>query len=153
MTTPCIVREVAASDYARWRPLWDGYNAFYGREGESALPERITGLSWQRFLDPQEPMHALVAEDHGSLVGLAHYLYHRSTIRPELSCYLSDLYTLPSHRGRGIGRSLIEGVYARCRSAGVHGVYWQTHESNAAGRRLYDTLARYDGFIVYDREV
>jgi GNAT superfamily N-acetyltransferase len=153
MTTPCIVREVSTSDYALWRPLWDGYNAFYGRAGESALPERITRLSWQRFLDPQEPMHALVAEDHGALVGLAHYLYHRSTIRPELSCYLSDLYTLPSHRGRGIGRSLIERVYAQCRSAGVQGVYWQTHESNAAGRRLYDTLARYDGFIVYDREL
>ncbi len=153
MSAHAVVRKIAAGDYAGWRPLWDGYNAFYGREGGSALPEQITRISWQRFLDAQEPMHALVAEDQGLLVGLAHYLFHRSTIRPELSCYLSDLYTLPSHRGRGIGRALIERVYAECRSAGVKGVYWQTHESNAAGRRLYDTLARYDGFIVYDREV
>ena len=153
MSAQCVVRKVEAGDYALWRPLWDGYNTFYGREGESALPERITQISWQRFLDPQEPMHALVAEDQGLLIGLAHYLFHRSTIRPEFSCYLSDLYTLPAHRGRGIGRALIEGVYTECRSAGVKGVYWQTHESNAAGRRLYDALARYEGFIVYDREV
>ena len=153
MSAACVVRKIEAADYAGWRPLWEGYNAFYGREGESALPERITLLSWQRFLDPEEPMHALLADDQGSLVGLAHYLFHRSTIRPELSCYLSDLYTLPAQRGRGVGRALIEGVYAECRSAGVRGVYWQTHETNAAGRRLYDALARYDGFIVYDREV
>jgi len=153
MNTHCVVRKAEPGDYAGWRPLWDGYNAFYGREGESALPERITRLSWQRFLDPEEPMHALVADDQGSLIGLAHYLFHRSTIRPELSCYLSDLYTLPAQRGRGVGRALIEGVCAECRSAGVRGVYWQTHESNAAGRRLYDTLASYDGFIVYDREL
>lgn len=153
MSAQCVVRKVEVGDYERWRPLWEGYNAFYGREGKSALAEQITQISWQRFLDPQEPMHALVAEDQGLLAGLAHYLFHRSTIRPEPSCYLSDLYTLPSHRGRGIGRALIEGVYAQCRSAGVKGVYWQTHESNAAGRRLYDTLAHCDGFIVYDREL
>jgi GNAT superfamily N-acetyltransferase len=153
MSTPWLVRRVEAADYAGWRPLWEGYNAFYGRQGASALPEPITLTSWQRFLDPREPMYALVAGDQGTLVGLAHYLFHRSTIRPELSCYLSDLYTLPSHRGRGIARALIEGVYAECRSAGIKAVYWQTHESNAAGRRLYDTLASYDGFIVYDREL
>ena len=153
MTTPWVVRRVEAGDYAGWRPLWDGYNAFYGREGARALPEPITLTSWQRFLDAREPMYALVAEDQQALVGLAHYLFHRSTIRPELSCYLSDLYSLPSHRGRGIARALIEGVYAQCRTAGIKAVYWQTHESNAAGRRLYDTLASHDGFIVYDREL
>lgn len=147
------VRIIEANDYPGWRPLWDGYNAFYGRQGASALPESITLTSWQRFLDPREPMHALVAEDQGQLVGLAHYLFHRSTIRSEQTCYLSDLYTLPSHRGRGVGRALIERVYARCRADGVVGVYWQTHESNAAGRRLYDKIARADGFIVYDAEV
>lgn len=153
MTVSWVVRMAEAGDYAGWRPLWDGYNAFYGRVGASALPEPITLGSWQRFLDPREAMYALVAADQETLVGLAHYLFHRSTIRPELGCYLSDLYTLPSHRGRGIARSLIEGVYAQCRSAGIKAVYWQTHESNAAGRRLYDTLASYDGFIVYDREL
>ena len=87
------IRAVVQHDYRAWRPLWDGYNAFYGRHGDTALPEPITELTWQRFLDPAEPMHALVAEQHGALVGLAHYLYHRSMTKVEPVCYLSDLFT------------------------------------------------------------
>lgn len=129
-----IVRPVTQADYAAWRPLWDGYNAFYGRRGETALAESVTQTTWQRFLDPQEPVFALVAEEHGQIVGLAHYLFHRAMTRIEPICYLSDLFTLDSMRGRGIGRSLIEGVRQQARSTGATRVYWQTHESNAAGR-------------------
>jgi GNAT superfamily N-acetyltransferase len=151
MTTP-IVRPVSPEDYAQWRPLWDGYNAFYGRQGETALPEHNTRVTWQRFFDSNEPMFALVAESQGSVVGLAHYLFHRSMTKIEHVCYLSDLYTLPSLRGRGIARALIEGVCVEARAAGVARVYWQTHESNAAGRLLYDKVAGHHGYIVYSRD-
>jgi GNAT superfamily N-acetyltransferase len=73
--------------------------------------------------------------------------------RVELTCYLQDLFTVEAVRGRGIGRSLIEGVYAAARASGVKRVYWQTHESNAAGRLLYDKVAKHLGFVVYSREV
>ena len=133
-----LARPVAADDLAAWRPLWDGYNAFYGREGETALAEVITQTTWQRFFDPHEPVHALVAESEGRLVGLAHYLFHRSMTRIEPVCYLSDLYTAPEQRGRGVGRALIDAVAARAGAAGATRLYWQTHETNAAGRVLYD---------------
>ena len=94
----------------------------------------------------------LVAEANGRLVGLTHYLYHRSTTRIELTCYLQDLFTDPGRRGRGIGRALIEGVYQQARSAGIRRVYWQTQESNTAGRLLYDNVARHEGFIVYSAD-
>lgn len=147
------VRPVAADEQAAWRPLWDGYNAFYGREGATALAEAVTQTTWQRFFDPHEPVHALVAECEGRLVGLAHYLFHRSMTRIEPVCYLSDLYTAPELRGRGVGRALIEAVGARAREAGATRLYWQTHETNAAGRRLYDQVAQHLGFIVYSRDV
>lgn len=147
-----VIREPAHDDYTAWRPLWDGYNEFYGRRGDTALPEHITQATWHRFFDPAEPMFALVAEQQGQLVGLAHCLYHRSMTRIEQICYLSDLFTLPSLRGQGIGRSLIEAVCARARASGAARVYWQTHESNAAGRQLYDKVARHLGFIVYSRD-
>ena len=153
MSHPARVRPVKPDDYSAWRPLWDGYNTFYGRQGESALPEHITQTTWQRFFDPGEPVFALVAEHRGQLVGLVHYLFHRSTTRLELTCYLQDLFTLRSERGRGIGRSLIEAVYEQARSAGVKRVYWQTHESNAAGRLLYEKVAKHHGFIVYASDV
>lgn len=144
-----VVRPVRQDDFAAWKPLWDGYNAFYGRHGETVLADEITQCTWQRFFDPDEPMFALVAEADGQLLGTTHYLYHRSTTRIAHTCYLQDLFTLEAARGRGIGRALIEAVYRAAAAAGVDRVYWQTHETNAAGRRLYDTVASNEGFIVY----
>lgn len=148
-----VIRPVTPADFAQWLPLWDGYNAFYGRSGPTALPAGITRSTWQRFLDPDEPVYALVAERDGRLLGLTHYLFHRSTIHIELISYLQDLYTGESARGQGIGRALIEEVAARSRAAGAARVYWLTHESNQTARRLYDTLATNSGFIVYRRQL
>jgi GNAT superfamily N-acetyltransferase len=153
MTDSILIRPLAEEDYAEWRPLWDGYNAFYGRHGDTALAEHITQTNWRRFLDPDEPVFALVAEDHGAVVGLAHYLFHRSMTRVEYVCYLSDLFTVPTQRGRGVGRALIQGVYGQAKAAGASRVYWQTHETNAAGRQLYDKVAKHQGFIVYSLEL
>ena len=153
MTDPILIRPLAEEDLAAWRPLWDGYNTFYGRHGETALPEHITQAIWRRFFDADEPVFALVAEDQGAVVGLAHYLFHRSMTRVEHVCYLSDLFTVPAQRGRGVGRALIEGVYGQARAAGASKVYWQTHETNTAGRLLYDKVAKHFGFIVYAKDV
>jgi GNAT superfamily N-acetyltransferase len=152
MSHPVLVRPILPADQSAWAPLWDGYNAFYGREGATALPPAITRSTWQRFFDPAEPVFALVAEAGDDLVGLTHYLFHRSTTRIEPTCYLQDLFTAPAQRGRGVGRALIRGVYEQAQAAGVKRVYWQTHESNAAGRLLYDKVARHDGFIVYAQD-
>ena len=149
MSDTISIRPVTAADYAAWKPLWDGYNAFYGRSGPTALPEAITRVTWVRFHDPAEPVHALVTERDGSLLGLAHYLFHRSTIQIEPSCYLQDLFTVAAARGRGVGRALIEHVYEIARAARVPRVYWQTHETNAAAMRLYDQVAEKSGFVVY----
>ena len=147
------IRPVRTKDYAGWLPLWDGYNEFYGRHGETALSSAITELTWKRFFDSNEPVFALVAEQGGALVGLTHYLFHRSTTKAELVCYLQDLFTAPAARGRGIGRALIEGVYAKAMEAGSKRVYWQTQTSNAAGRALYDKVAKHSGFIVYSKDL
>jgi GNAT superfamily N-acetyltransferase len=147
------IRPIERADHNDWRTLWDGYNAFYGRAGATALPEEITRLTWGRFFDPTEPVHALVADASGRVVGLAHYLFHRSTTRAHDVCYLQDLFTVEHLRGRGIGRQLIEGVYDAARRAGSSRVYWQTHVDNRAGRALYDKMARHLGFIVYAQEL
>ena len=148
-----LVRTLQVQDYAAWLPLWDGYNAFYGRHGATALPATTTQTTWERFFDVREPVHALVATHHGKVVGLAHYLFHRSMIRTEPICYLSDLFTLPDMRGQGIGRLLIESVSEKARLQGSLRLYWQTHTTNTAGRLLYDTMAKHEGSIVYNRDV
>lgn len=153
MPNPITVRPIVAGDFAAWKVLWDGYNTFYGRVGPTALPFEITQMTWARFFDAYEPVHAMVAECSGKLVGLVHYLFHRSTIQISPSCYLQDLFTAETARGIGVGRALIEAVYERARSAGVKRVYWQTHETNAVAMRLYDKVAERSGFVVYRKEL
>jgi GNAT superfamily N-acetyltransferase len=152
MPSPVLVRPLRQDDFEAWQPLWEAYNGFYGRKGVTALAAEITDSTWQRFLDPGEHVFALVAESEANLLGLAHYLCHRSTTRIEPVCYLQDLFTAEAERGRGIGRSLIGAVYQAAASLGARHVYWQTHETNAAGRLLYDKLARHDGFVVYEHD-
>jgi GNAT superfamily N-acetyltransferase len=149
MASDVIIRPIERRDHDRWLPLWDGYNAFYERSGPTALPADVTAMTWARFFDAYEPVHALVAEADGDLLGLTHYLFHRSTTAIAPFCYLQDLFTTVAARGKGVGRALIEGVYDRARAAGCPRVYWQTHETNATAMALYDKVAEKSGFLVY----
>ena len=145
MPGPLIVRPVAPTDFAQWVPLWAGYNRFY----ERTLPAEITQMTWSRFFDAYEPVHALVAEGQGQILGLVHYLFHRSTTAIAPNCYLQDLFTTQASRGKGIGRALIEGVYERAQAAGSGRVYWLTHETNQTAMKLYDKIGERSGFVVY----
>lgn len=153
MTQAVQIHAVTPADFDAWLPLWDAYNAFYGRAGETALSRDITRLTWSRFFDGYEPMHAFVAERDGQLLGLVHFLYHRHTTMAAPTCYLQDLYTLDSERGKGVGRALIEAVYARAKADNLSRVYWQTHETNQTAMKLYDKIASRSGFVVYRKEL
>ena len=149
MNQAVVIRPIAKMDFVAWKPLWDGYNAFYGRKDATALPDDITRMTWSRFFDTYEPMHALVAESDGGLLGIAHYLFHRSTIQIEPTCYLQDLFTSEAARGNGVGRALIQAAYQCAVDAGCPRFYWHTHETNTTAMALYDKVADKSGFVVY----
>lgn len=149
MAEQVVIRPVAQSDFEAWSILWAGYNKFYGRHGETALDPQVIHMTWSRFFDAYEPVNALVAELEGRLVGLVHYIFHRSTILIAPTCYLQDLFTSEAARGRGVATALIEAVYAKAREAGCPRVYWMTHETNQTAMRLYDKLAERSGFLQY----
>jgi GNAT superfamily N-acetyltransferase len=150
MSNPTILRPIAPADFDRWLPLWQGYNLFYGRP---TFPSEITQMTWSRFFDAYEPVHAMVAERDGELLGLVHYIFHRSTIFIAPVCYLQDLFTTEAARGQGVGRALIESVYEQAKLAGSPRVYWLTHETNETAMKLYDNVAERSGFIVYRHPV
>jgi GNAT superfamily N-acetyltransferase len=157
-----VVRALRADEKAAWAPLWRGYQQFYGVE----IPEEVSDLTWVRFHDPAEPMFVLGAFADGSgvgpsgaasasgegaprLLGIVHYVLHRSCWTAGPYCYLQDLFTVPESRGQGVGRGLIEAVYAKAAEAGASRVWWLTQETNYAGRMLYDRVADRPGFIQY----
>ncbi len=139
------IRIAQASDFANWLPLWKAYQVFYKTE----IPDAVTEQTWNRFMDPNEPMHCAVAEQDGALVGMVHYIAHRSCWTQGDYLYLQDLFTQPSVRGQGFGRALIEHVYAFAESQGAARVWWLTHESNQQAMHLYDRIADKSGFIQY----
>jgi GNAT superfamily N-acetyltransferase len=139
------VRAIEAGDRAGWEPLWKGYQIFYKTEISAAASD----VAFARFLDANEPVHALVAESQGRIVGIVHYIFHRSTWTPGPYCYLQDLFTVEDARGLGVGRALIEAVYARAKEEGASRVYWLTHETNTVAMQLYDKIADKSGFVQY----
>jgi len=140
-----VVRPVSAGERAQWEPLWKGYQTFY----QVALSDETTATTWARLHDPGEPMGALGAYRDGRLVGIAHYLFHRSCWTIGNYCYLQDLFVAEEARGQGAGRALIEAVEKQARTAGASRIYWLTKENNAAARVLYEKVAERSGFIQY----
>ncbi len=149
MTSQALVRPAHVDDFVQWCPLWENYNAFYGRKGTHALADAITRKTWERFHDTAEPVHCIVAEHKGRLIGLAHFIFHRNTILLEPTCYMQDLYTDTAARGTGVGKALINAVYEHAATQGTNSVYWHTHHTNAAARKLYDKVADDSQFVVY----
>ena len=139
------IRPVGAADHAAWLPLWQGYQRFYNAE----IASEVSALTWQRFLDPTEPMFAALAWQDGVAVGLVHWIFHRSCWTVSDYCYLQDLYVTETVRGGGVGRALIEQVYAAAQAYGANRVHWLTQEDNAQARQLYDRIASRSGFIQY----
>ena len=146
-----VIRPLEAGDEAEWRRLWTAYLEFY----ESSVPEEVYVSSFRRMLagnagEPNE-YRGLLALAGGKPVGLVHFLFHRHGWRIENVCYLQDLYADPAVRGLGIGRALIEAVYAAADAEGCPSVYWLTQEFNTTARQLYDRIGTLTPFIKYNR--
>ena len=141
------VRDIELKDRPRWEPLWHDYQTV------RKIPEEVTEMTWRRFFDGLEPVYALVAEEGEDVIGFVHYLFHRSTAKLGPICYLQDMFTVETARGRGVGRALIDGVCVRAKAAGASRVYWNTGEGNAAARVLYDKVATLTRFVQYRKEL
>lgn len=146
-----VVRPLHKDDEGEWRRLWTAYLAFY----ETVLPEEIFATTFARLTGAvaEGEYRGLIATLDGKPVGLAHYLFHRSCWTTGNVCYLQDLFADPDVRGSGIGRALIEGVYARAKEAGAPEVYWMTQEFNTTARKLYDRIAEKTPFLVYQKNL
>ncbi|MFT6023760.1 MAG: GNAT superfamily N-acetyltransferase [Ascidiaceihabitans sp.] len=142
------VRPLMESDQDSWAALWTAYLAFY----KTSVPAQTFDVYFQRLLgnDPQD-FNCIVAVKDGQLVGFTHYLFHRHGWKVENTCYLQDLYANHDVRGLGIGRALIEAVYAAADTAGAPSVYWLTQDDNAEARKLYDRIGTLTNFIKYGR--
>ena len=144
-----MIRQLLPEDKSQWLPLWQAYLEFY----ETDLDGAVTETTWSRLMDSEFGIYGLCAtDDDGDLVGIVHYLFHPVTWSNRDRCYLEDLYAVPAVRGQGVGRKLIEAVYAAADAHGADQVYWLTQDFNHTARRLYDRIAHKTPFIKYARQ-
>ncbi|MDB9965477.1 GNAT family N-acetyltransferase [Planktomarina temperata] len=142
------IRPLVAEDRADWGQMWSDYLSFYDTD---VAPE-IYETTFARLINPaNQVQNALVAERDGAAVGIVHYIYHAHNWRAEDVCYLQDLYAKETVRGQGIGRALIEAVYAAADANGTPSVYWMTQAFNENARLLYDRIGTLTPFIKYSR--
>jgi GNAT superfamily N-acetyltransferase len=146
--TEITIRPLDALDHAEWRRLWTAYLAFY----ETTVPEEVYATTWTRLFTAGEfEPRGILALVGGKPAGLVHYILHRTCWSVKNNCYLQDLYADPEVRGTGVGRALIEAVYAEADRLGAGAVYWMTQEFNATARQLYDRVAKKTPFVKYQR--
>jgi len=142
-----IIRQLEQKDREPWEQLFRAYIRFY----QENVPDDVIDLTFQRLVKQEDGFLALVAEQDGRLVGLAHVLFHRSTWSPTVYCYLEDLFVDIDTRRQGLGRALIEMVYREADKRGATRTYWATKEDNNTARRIYARLAKLSPFVQYRR--
>jgi GNAT superfamily N-acetyltransferase len=140
------IRDATAADEAGFRRLWDAYLAFY----DVTLAPAVTDQTWARILDPASPLSARVVVDAaGRVLGFAVWHHHIASWHLANDLYLEDLFVDAAARGAGLGRALLDDLFALARARGFGRIYWHTDEGNARARSLYDSYAPADGHIRY----
>lgn len=146
------IRPIEKKDKEEWINLWSGpggYLEFY----KSTVPSEVTETTFERFFDSKEPVYTAVAVDNssGKIIGFANYLTHRNTWTINDSLYLNDLFVSPESRLKGVGRKLIEFVYAEADKMKCGKVYWNTQFENHRAQLLYTKVGKKLGFLSYGR--
>jgi GNAT superfamily N-acetyltransferase len=139
------IKPLTGVDFAAWSPLWRGYLTFY----KAAVSDNVSANSFARLTGDHPSMGGFLAWQDDKAVGMVNWIMHPSTWTHGDYCYLQDLFVSPDTRGGGVGRQLIEAVYAAAQARSCSRVYWLTHETNSDAMKLYDKIAARSGFIQY----
>jgi GNAT superfamily N-acetyltransferase len=141
-----LIRPPTQADRPTWERLYAGYAAFYK---VTQTPE-MRATVWGWIHDPDHETQALVAEEAGQLVGLAHYRPFARPLAASTGGFLDDLFVDPPARGSGAAAALIDALTEEGRARGWTVIRWITAEDNYRARALYDRLAEKTRWATYD---
>ena len=94
MSADVVIRPLRLDERADWEPLWKGYLT----STRSRCRREVYDATWARLHDPAEPMGCSAPMSDGRLIGIVHYIFHRSCWTIGDYCYLQDLFVAPKTR-------------------------------------------------------
>lgn len=136
------IRNIAKSDYHAWHELWLANNKGY-------CEESVTAETWNRLLLDIYPVHGLIAEKNGHIVGLLHYILHPVTGHIQPVCYMQDVFVDEAHRKQGIGTALVEHLAQIGQSEEWARLYWLVEKDNENAQNLYAHLGHKLNFNLF----
>lgn len=127
--------------------LFEAYRGFYGQP--SNLPQSRAFIAERIALD--ESAIFLALDDSGDALGFVQLYPTFSSIDAHRTWLLSDLFTTPAARGRGVGTLLMNTARAFALSTGAKGLVLETATDNFGAQRLYESLGyvRDTGYYTY----
>jgi GNAT superfamily N-acetyltransferase len=94
----------------------------------------------EALFGPQPGVFALLAETEGQAVAMAVYFWSFSTWTGRHGLYLDDLFVLPEHRSRGIGKALLKVLAARALARDCARLEWAVLDWNQPAIDFYRSL-------------
>ncbi len=101
-----------------------------------ATPEALGA----QLFGPRPVAEAMVAEADGAVVGFALWFTSFSTFLCRPGIWLEDLFVLPGHRGRGIGKAMLKHLAALAVERGCGRFEWSVLDWNAPSIRFYEAM-------------
>ncbi len=127
--------------------LFDAYRGFYEQPSNLAqsrvfIAERMAAGESAIFL---------AQDEHGEALGFVQLYPTFSSIDAHRTWLLSDLFTTPAARGRGVGRLLMNTARAFALETGAKGLVLETATDNVTAQGLYESLGyvRDTGYYTY----
>ncbi|MFL5258283.1 MAG: GNAT family N-acetyltransferase [Hyphomicrobiales bacterium] len=92
------------------------------------------------FFAPAPRVFCDVAEWNGEPAGAAIWFYNYSTFHARHGIYLEDLFVEPAHRGKRIGKALLENLARRCMDEKLTRLQWWVLDWNSPAIEFYRSL-------------
>jgi GNAT superfamily N-acetyltransferase len=131
------IRPAEAADVPVIVDLIRGLATFEKLEGQVSMTEERLAES---LFGQHRYAETLLAEDDGTPVGFALFFHNFSTFLGLPGVYLEDLFVIPEHRGRGVGRALLRELARLAVERGCGRLEWSVLDWNRDAIGFYERL-------------
>jgi len=132
-----VIRPATEADVPAIADLIRGLARYEKLEQDVTMTEELLAKS---LFGPRPYAETLLAEESGKPIGFALFFHNFSTFLALPGIYLEDLFVVPEHRGRGVGRALLKELARIAVERGCGRLEWSVLDWNRDAIGFYERL-------------